>query len=67
MCLKNGLGVKQVYEKAVYWLKKAFEMSNIEAMLEYGTLLQEGIGIKQNLAEAAYWFLKAAEEGNENQ
>lgn len=58
----NGQNVKQNYEQAIYWLKKAAENGIVEAQHNLGVIYYNGWGTKQDYEQAFYWFKKAAEQ-----
>ena len=50
-------------EAAVYF-KKAADSGNVDAMFNYGLMLNQGDGIRVNKKEAANYFKKAADQGH---
>lgn len=47
-------------EKAIYWLAKAINQGDAEAMYYLGNCYYNGHGIKRNYAYAAYWYEQSA-------
>ena len=64
VCYAKGQGVKQDYEKAVYWYTKAAEQGDAVAQSNLGICYKNGQGVKKDYERAIYWFEKAAEQGN---
>jgi TPR repeat protein len=60
----RGEGVRQSYEKAGFWFRKAADQGNAKAMNNLGILYLEGQGTSKNEAEGYRWIRKAAEAGN---
>lgn len=58
----NGQNVKQDYEQAIYWFKKAAENGIVEAQHNLGVIYYNSWGIKQDYEQAFYWFKKSAEQ-----
>ncbi|RLI69391.1 hypothetical protein DRO91_07815 [Candidatus Heimdallarchaeota archaeon] len=58
-----GVGVKQDYEKAFYWLNKAAEQGFTMAYAILGQMYTLGQGVEQNDLKAAEYMAKAAEDG----
>ena len=61
---QNGRGVKQDYEKAVYWYTQSAEQGNAHAQYHLGVMYQNGRGVKQDYEKAVYWYTQSAEQGN---
>ena len=59
-----GNGVKQDYNEAAKWFRKAAEQGNADAQYNLGSAYFYGNGVPQNYNEAAKWFRKAAEQGD---
>ena len=60
-----GYGVKQDYQEALKWFRKAAEQNNSTAQFNIGYMYEEGYGVKKNRDEAIRWYRKAAEQGND--
>lgn len=60
----DGDGVKQNFDKAVYWYRQAAEQGNARAMTNLGKLYAAGNGVPNDWEQATEWFRKAAEEGD---
>ncbi|MEH6531717.1 MAG: tetratricopeptide repeat protein, partial [Photobacterium frigidiphilum] len=58
-----GQGVKQSYQEATKWYRKAAEQGNASAQFNLGIMYDNGQGVKQSDQEATKWFRKAAEQG----
>ena len=59
-----GNGVKQDYNEAAKWFRKAAEQGNADAQNNLGLAYFNGNGVPQDYNEAAKWSRKAAEQGN---
>ena len=59
----NGRGVKQDYQKAVFWFLKAAERGDSKAQYSLGWMYFDGHWFEQNYQKAAFWFFKAAQQG----
>ena len=57
---QRGQGVKQDYQKSLYWFRKAAKHHNSDAEFSLGTIYQHGLGVAQNDTEAAKWFARSA-------
>ena len=63
----NGVALESNYEKALFWLKKAAEQNNPEALFDLGRIYDRGdCGVTENHIEAFNWYLKAAQQENPN-
>jgi len=60
----KGQGVKQDYEKAVIWYRKAADQKFAKAQYNLGMMYAKGKGVSRDTKEAAKWCTKAAEQGN---
>ena len=60
----NGQNVKQNYEQAVYWFKKAAEQNHANAQHNLGIMYYNGWGTTQDYEQAFYWFEQAAKQGD---
>lgn len=59
----NGYGVKQDYEAALHWVRKAAEKGAAAAQVALGDMYGLGRGVAKDLPQAAVWYRKAAEQG----
>jgi hypothetical protein len=59
----GNCGVKQSYEEAVSWYRKAAYQGDVSAQYYLGGCYIEGDGVVQSYEEAARWFKKAANQG----
>jgi len=59
----EGLGVKQDFNKAIIYFKKAADDRNIDAMINLGGLFISQLEL-QDIRKSYSWFLKAAELGD---
>ena len=50
-------------EKAFYWIQKAAENNDMNAMNKLATCYYNEEGTEKNLEKAFYWFQKVAESG----
>ena len=57
---KDGVGVSQSDENAIYWYKKSAIQGNSSAQLSLGHMYD----MKNKYEEAFYWYKKSAEQGN---
>jgi len=57
-------GVKQDYERAAFWFRKAADQGVANAAYNLGVLQHQGLGTKQDLNEAIRWYTKAAKLGH---
>ena len=57
----NGLGVRQSYEKALQYNKKACDLGNGESCVLVGHTYYEGKGVKKDLKTAIKFFAKSCE------
>ncbi len=55
-----GKGVKQDYQEAAKWYRKAAEQGSANAQYNLGFMYKNGQGVKQDYQEAAKWYSKAA-------
>ncbi len=62
----NGQGVKQDYQQAVIWFRKAAEQGHAGAQFRLGFMHASGHGVKQDDQQAVIWYRKAAEQGHAN-
>ena len=61
----HGIGaIKQNYNYAIYWFKKASEEALSDAQVYLGRCYVMGKGIKENTEEGMKWYEKAAEQKN---
>lgn len=58
---ENGKGVKQDYEEAIKWYRKAAEQGYIKAQKSLGDCYHKGIGVTQDYTKAEEWYKKAKE------
>jgi TPR repeat protein len=61
-----GKGVKQDYQEAAKWYRKAAEQGRANAQYNLGFMYENGQGVIQDYQEAAKWYRKAAEQGDAN-
>ncbi len=57
-------GVKQNYEKASFWFRKAADQGVANACYNLGVLYHQGLGVNQNIDEAIKWYKEAASLGH---
>ncbi len=58
-----GKGVKQDYQKALFWYEKAAKQGEAEAQRPLGAMYEMGLGAAQDFGKAAFWYEKAAQQG----
>lgn len=61
----EGSQVKQDFDEAFIWYRRAALQGNADAQYHLGTMYLMGEGIEQNDTEAKNWYEKAADQGNE--
>ena len=59
---EKGRSVRQNYEKAVRWYRRAANQGLARAQLNLGVMCENGWGLAQDYAEAMRWYRKAAEQ-----
>ena len=64
VALYRGEGVKQDYEKALWFYKKAAEQGVVFAMVNCGVCYQFGHGCEQDYYKAMEYYRAAADKGN---
>ncbi len=57
-------GVRQNYERAAYWFRKAGEQGVANARYNLGVLYHQGLGVGQDLEEAIKWYKASADLGH---
>ena len=62
MAYSRGLGVKQDYDKAFYWIKKSAEKDEV-AQFHLGHMYTAGEGVKKDTNKAMYWYRKSHDSG----
>jgi TPR repeat protein len=62
MAYRSGRGVKQNYEEAVKWLRKAAEQGHARALDSLGSMYSQGDGVEKNYEEAVKWLEKFVEQ-----
>ena len=60
----EGIGVKQNYEEALKWYRKAAAQRYTESQYSLGVMYYKGNGVNRDLKEAANWYQRAAEQGH---
>ena len=60
----DGLGIKQDYQKAFYWFKKAADRGDDIAMFRLALIYSDGLGVTANLQESLNWLKRAVVAGN---
>lgn len=61
---EKGEGVKQNFEKAIYWYTKAAEQNNILSQYSLGEFYLEGKVVPKNIEKAIYWYKQAAKQND---
>lgn len=64
MIYYKGRGVRQDYDRAAAWCRKAAEQGHPQAQAMLGTMYADGQGVRRDEAQAVVWFRKAAEQGH---
>ena len=54
---------KQMFDKAVFWYKKAAEKGHAKAQNNLACCYGGGDGVEQDFETAVYWYTQAAEKG----
>ncbi len=62
-CYANGHGVGQSYQEAYYWMRKAADEGNADAMFNVGGMFYNGWGVARDLKAAIAWTDLAASQG----
>jgi len=62
---KNGLGVKQDFNKAYIWYKEAANQGSVKARFNLGRMYQLGLGTSKDPEQAMLWYKKAAVGGEQ--
>ncbi|HBM0722299.1 TPA: sel1 repeat family protein, partial [Salmonella enterica] len=57
-------GIKQDYQQAIYWFRKAADQGDDDAYNSIGWMYKCGHGVEQNYSLALEWFHKSAECNN---
>ena len=60
----EGIEVKQNYEEALKWYRKAAAQRYTESQYSLGVMYYKGNGVNRDLKEAANWYQRAAEQGH---
>lgn len=60
----TGDGVKQDYQEALKWFRKAADQGDARAQYNIGLMYDNGIGVALNHIEALIWYQKAADQGD---
>ena len=61
---EDGTGVRQDYEKALYWYRKSAAQNNSEGQFQLGESYYHGNGVRQDYEKALYWYRKSAAQNN---
>jgi uncharacterized protein len=59
----RGDGVKQDFQRALFWFRKAATQGDSFAQYSIGLRYLNGEGVQQDYSEALSWFKKAADQG----
>lgn len=57
-------GVKQSYDRALYWFRQAADQGVANAQYNLGVLYHQGLGTEADVQEAVYWYSRAADGGH---
>lgn len=60
---REGYGVRQDYQKAIYWYRKSAAQGDPVGLYGLGQCYAMGIGVPQNAQTAASYILSAAQKG----
>ncbi|MCH7296809.1 tetratricopeptide repeat protein [Acinetobacter higginsii] len=63
-CYFTGHGTNQNFEQAFYWIKRAAESNNLEAIANLGMLYMYGLGTSVDFSQAQHWLQKAVDQGH---
>ena len=61
---QKGLGVKQNYNRALFWYSRASKKGDSEAQKNIGWMYHQGLGVKKDYTIAIFWYRKAANQKN---
>ncbi len=64
VCYETGDGVRQDYEKAIFWYKKAADQGHAKAQYNLGVCIYNGNGTQSDHEEAVKFFLLSANQGD---
>ena len=59
-------GVKQDYQQAMYWYRKAADQGYADAQFKLGWFYESGLGVGKDYGQARVWYQKAADQGDED-
>lgn len=59
---QEGDGIKQDFNKALYWYKQSAQNGSVDAQFCLGECYRLGLGTSQDYKEALKWYKKAAEQ-----
>lgn len=62
---EDGTGVRQDYEKALYWYRKSANQNNPISQFMLGLMYEYGKGVKQNRIVAKEWYGKSCDNGTQ--
>jgi len=63
---KDGKGIPQDFDRAVFMYKRAADMGSTHAMNTLGYMYSNGIGVDKNINESLAWYRQSAEAGSSN-
>lgn len=58
--------IQRNYKEALFWLNKAADDGNVDALSSIALCYYGGFGVEQNYKQALEWYKKAAEKGDGN-
>ncbi|MBF0288066.1 MAG: caspase family protein [SAR324 cluster bacterium] len=61
---REGLGIDQNNQQAIYWYTKAAEQDHAAAQTRLGYMFRKGYGIFKDNSQAVYWYKRAAGQGD---
>lgn len=61
---RKGEGVRQDYEEAAKWFRKAADQGHAKAQNNLGVRYANGQGVRKSFKEAVKWYRKAAAQGH---
>lgn len=56
----QGVGVRQNYDRALFWFRLAAQKEYPEAHYNIGLMFEKGLGVRKNLLDAIFWYERAS-------
>lgn len=64
LALKDGDGLQQDWQRALFWLRLAAGRGHAGAQYELGDMYENGLGTGRSAAQAGFWYARAAASGH---